>query len=199
MAEQEQEQDEAARAARRAAHMRRYWIILGLLVLGALLAAGVFLFSGLGEVLGSRSRHLFVRAEVAATLAEFKVRQEQSMLESQHYRSSGPTNSEADLWPPEPSHDGEVVDARPFPKEWLELEVKALDDKLRCSYVAVQGEGGDNSKVGTIARSMFRFSAPKTAWFYLLAQCDVDQDPAVDSYFFVWSGDSGIYLANEGH
>jgi hypothetical protein len=39
---------------------------------------------------------------------------------------------------------------------------------------------------------------PDTNWYYLLAECDTDGDPAVNSFYFARFDNEGIAVRNKG-
>ena len=160
-------------------------------IVGVLASLAVYMFGG-------QQRKITAKSEVTAMFAEFKMRQEQYRLENGTYLSSSATNDEADPWPSTPGANGGRRTLQPFPANWTALNMAPDASSVYCAYVTVVGDGGDATTVGAIASSDFNFVPPATDWYYILAQCDMDQNTAVDSYYFQNSNDSNLYFINQG-
>lgn len=96
-------------------------------------------------------------------VAELKVRQEQHYMESNAYVSTG--SSEAERFP---SVAGK---SEPLPQAWQQLRVQPVSEALQCRYVTIAGSPDDAGRIGPVATKA-GFAAPKTNWFYIVADCD---------------------------
>ena len=67
-----------------------------------------------------------------------------------------------------------------------------------CSYVTIIGDALAPANIGAIAGGDFNFTAPATDWYYVLAQCDMDQDATVDSFYFSSSESSEVFFIRQG-
>ena len=134
--------------------------------------------------------------EVNAIFTELSLRQEQHHLEHGRYLSTG--SSESDMHPATPSGPDQAQALRPLPDTWDALRVQTDQNAVYCSYVAIAGRGGDDSDIGTIASTTFGFEAPMQDWYYLLAECDFDGNPNVNSRYFTASDRDGMQVENQG-
>ncbi len=160
-------------------------------IIGVLASMAVYLF-------GSQKKRVEATTEVTVVFTELRVKQEQFRLENGSFLSTG--TSEPDLYPPSsPATDGGKV-ALPSPATGDMLTLRFAPDiqATRCGYVSIAGEGGDATNVGSVASSEFSYVPPAVDWYYLLAQCDMDQDSTVDSFYFQHSEDSKLYYINQG-
>lgn len=160
-------------------------------IIGILASLAVYMFSG-------QRKKATGKAEVAPMFAELMLKQEQYRLEAGSFISSSATNNESDMWPTTPSTDGAKKTLLPYPANWTTLRMAPETSSVLCSYVMIVGAAGDASTVGTIASTNFNFVPPAQDWYYVLAKCDMDQNSAVDSYYFQQSGDSELYFVNQG-
>jgi prepilin-type N-terminal cleavage/methylation domain-containing protein len=162
-------------------------------IIGLLAGIAVYTF-------GDTQKKASSRAEVMAVFAEFKTKQEQSMLEDRAYLSSSATNAEGDAWPAAaPAGDGSKTSLLPLPAEWTALNIAVGKSAVYCSYVSIIGDGGNGGNIGAIAAGDFGYTAPVDDWYYLLAHCDMDQDSTVDAYYFQHSNDDELYFINQGN
>jgi hypothetical protein len=67
-----------------------------------------------------------------------------------------------------------------------------------CGYTWVTGLANDAANIGPDAAARFGFTAPVTDWYYLLAKCDMDGDPAEFSWYFASSANPEVQKSNEG-
>ncbi len=160
-------------------------------IVGILAAGAAYYFT-------KQQKRINVKSEVTAMFAEFHLRQSNFRLENGTYMSTSATNDEADLWPAAPNAAGGKTTLLPFPANWTALGMVPDASAVRCAYVTINGEGGDDTNVGTIADTEFSYVPPPTDWFYILAQCDSDQNPAVDSYYFQHSESQELFFINQG-
>lgn len=147
---------------------------------------------------GGTQRKTKARGEVNSVFAEFRVRQEQYMLENRTYLSTG--TSDTDTHPTgAPAGDGSktVLAAH---ADWTTLGMATGLAAVYCSYVTIAGPGDDGANIGTIAGGAdFNYSAPVDNWYYMLARCDMDQNSTTDSFYFSHSGDTEVYFINQGN
>jgi prepilin-type N-terminal cleavage/methylation domain-containing protein len=86
----------------------------------------------------------------------------------------------------------------PLPATWTALRVRITgNDMVYCGYTWVSGLPNDNSNVGPQGTA-FAFTPPATNWYYLLAHCNLDGNPAVDGYYFSSSVDPTFRSVNDG-
>jgi len=120
-----------------------------------------------------------VSSEVAAMFAEFELRQEEYYSENGEYFSMG---TEADAYPATPAGT-KTPTVIAMPAEWQTLRMQPKNTALYCSYVTVAGTAGV-APGGAIATSFGFNTAPDTDWYYLVAECDADDNSAVNSLYF---------------
>ncbi len=157
-------------------------------IIGILAALAVYLFGG-------QQKKLKAKTEVAAMFAEFAIRQGQFSVENGTYLSTGAT--EANPWPAAVSPTGAKVNLLPFPATWQTLRM-STESATWCTYVAIAGDANNPANIGNIAQTNFSFTAPDSDWYYLLAHCDMDQNSAVDSYYFQSSENSTLFFTDQG-
>ncbi len=131
-------------------------------------------------------------SEVGAFFAELKIRQEQYAIENGTYLATGA--SEAALFPATPSAAAKPLGT--LPTTWQALKVRPPESSARCGYVVIAGVSGDAA--GTIASATFLYVPPAKNWFYILARCDLDNNSAVDSYYFISNDNAKIQKTNPG-
>ncbi|MCP4446678.1 MAG: prepilin-type N-terminal cleavage/methylation domain-containing protein [Myxococcales bacterium] len=154
-------------------------------IVGILAALAVYMF-------GSQQKRVSAKSEVTSMFGEFKMRQEQFRLENGAYMSS------ANPHPANPNTTGGKSALLPLPTEWTTLGMAPDASSVHCSYITIAGAGGDASNVGTKAEDDFNYVPPPTDWYYVLAQCDMDQDPSVDSFYFQNSESSDLFFLDQG-
>ncbi|HMG20365.1 MAG TPA: hypothetical protein VK607_03575, partial [Kofleriaceae bacterium] len=105
---------------------------------------------------------------------------------------------------PPPAWD---LTTNPLPTAWTDIKVRISGtDQLLCSYTWVTGLAGAIAGAGPIATGSatatppvgFGFTAPTSDWYYLLAKCNMDGDPATFSWYFTSSVDASLKKLNEG-
>lgn len=131
-------------------------------------------------------------AEVLEIFAELRIRQEQYKFENGAYLAT--TADESSLYPASPSKDERDL-LGSLPAAWQNLRYRGRSS-AHCSYGVVAGGSGDTA-TGTKAGE-FNYTAPATAWYYILAWCDMDGSSSVDGYYFTDSVDSSIRKQNAG-
>jgi len=153
-----------------------------------LILATIALPSFFGE---SRKTKAF--SEVQPMFNDLRIRLEQFLQESGKYPD---TIGEATLHPSGPLGTAKQP-LLPMPDAWDKLKVRISGpDQVNCGYTWVTGPANGGA-IGTQAAA-FGFTTPTTNWYYLLAVCDMDGDPALLSYYFTSSVDPTIQRRNEG-
>lgn len=140
----------------------------------------------------SESRKSKGDSEVSAFFAELRVREEQYQVENGKFLSTG--SSETNMFPATPSASAQALGT--LPATWQTLKVRTPEASARCSYVVVAGTKTDSA--GAIASTTFAYTPPTKNWFYVLARCDLDNNSAVDSYYFISNDASTIQKSNWG-
>jgi prepilin-type N-terminal cleavage/methylation domain-containing protein len=135
--------------------------------------------------------------EVNAMFAEFKLRQEQYQVEHDGvYLSTSAADDEGDMHPVAPGGKSTQL-LSPLPATWSALRMAPDKTNVYCAYVAIAGAGGDDTNLGVIANSFGMTTAPASNWYYLVAQCDFNQN-GVNSIYFARSDMDGIAVQNPG-
>lgn len=130
--------------------------------------------------------------EVLEIFAELRIRQEQYKFENGAYLAT--TTDETVLYPASPSKtERDLLGS--LPTAWQSLRYRGRSSAY-CSYGVLAGAAGDTAS-GTKA-SEFGYTAPATAWYYILAWCDMDGNSSVDGYYFTDSVDTTIRKRNAG-
>jgi prepilin-type N-terminal cleavage/methylation domain-containing protein len=132
-------------------------------------------------------------SEVPAFLAELGIREGQYLLENGVYLATGASESSA--FPATPTPAPQTLSA--LPASWTTLKVRPPEQTARCTYVVIAGTATTGA-AGPIASGTFGYVAPAKNWFYILAHCDLDGNPAVDSYYFISSDSATIQKTNPG-
>jgi len=177
-------------------------------ILGILASIAIFMFT--------RQSHKAKAAEVAAMFGEFKLRQQGFYLEQDTYLPTGADDD--DYWPSAtpPTGNAQIYDltASPVPPSpfdtrfpgpsWQTLRMNPKTAKLHCVYVAIVGDGGDDTNVGPKAAAApfdlaigGTLELPVTDWYYLMAECDFDGNGTPSRYFTV-SDTQGTIIENRG-
>ena len=140
----------------------------------------------------SESRKSKGDSEVSAFFAELRVREEQYQVENGKFLSTG--SGESNTFPATPSASAQVLGT--LPATWQSLRVRTPESSARCGYVVIAGTKTDPA--GSIASTTFSYTPPTKNWFYVLAHCDLDNNPALDSYYFISNDSSTIQKSNWG-
>jgi prepilin-type N-terminal cleavage/methylation domain-containing protein len=152
-------------------------LLIVVAIIGILATVAVFMYTKITRKAKS--------SEVPAMLAEFRLREEQYAVENGVYLSTG--TSETDTWPTAPGGPDTPTSIGTLPDEWKSLRMNPDYKALYCAYVVQAGPGGDDANIGAKAGEFGMTDAPATNWFYALAKCDFDSNPATFSYYFVRS------------
>jgi prepilin-type N-terminal cleavage/methylation domain-containing protein len=153
--------------------------------------AAIALPSFFGE---SRKTKAF--SEVQPVFNDMRVRIEQYMQENGKYP---PTVGEAIFNPAgAPSTTKAQLDVAKA--EWLPIKLRLSgDDMVYCRYTYATGLANVGTNIGTRAADPpFNFTTPETDWYYILAKCDMDNTPAVLSWYFTSSVNHSILKDAEG-
>jgi prepilin-type N-terminal cleavage/methylation domain-containing protein len=176
-------------------------------ILGVLATIAVFMFS--------RHADKAKASEVAAMFGELKLREQGFHLENETYLSTGADDDDYFPTASAPGDSPQTYDlaassAPPAPQDvkfpgpaWVTLKMNPPKAELYCVYVAIAGDGGDATNAGPKATAA-PFSlggadlpVPAANWFYLMAECDFDQD-GTPSRYFTLSDTEGTITENPG-
>jgi prepilin-type N-terminal cleavage/methylation domain-containing protein len=148
-----------------------------------------------------------VDSEVNAIFAEFRVRQEEFHAENGIYLSTG--GNETVTFPPgaprRPQDAG--IDIVPLfagvdgtggtPADaWVRLRMSPRKNTLRCAYAAVAGVAG--ATPGGSGGGVLAMGTPESNWYFLVARCDADGDPALDSVYLARHDREDMVIQNKG-
>jgi prepilin-type N-terminal cleavage/methylation domain-containing protein len=175
-------------------------------IIGVLATVAIFMFT--------RHADKAKASEVAAMFGELKLREQGFYLENDEYLSTGaddddyfPTASPPGSSPQ--TYDLTASSAPPSPQDvkfpgpaWQTLKMNPQKAELYCVYVAIAGAGADATNVGPKAAAApfdlgGSLPVPATNWFYLMAECDFDQDGTTSRYFTL-SDTEGTIVENAG-
>ena len=136
-------------------------------------------------------------SEVPSVFAQFRLRLEQFAVENDgRYLSTGA--SDADYWPPTPSGSSNPTLVTPMPLPWQQLRIEPPSSAVYCSYVVRAGLANDATNIGPVANSFGMVAAPAMNWFYMIAECDMDDDATTNSFYFARSDLDGIARRDVG-
>ena len=136
-------------------------------------------------------------SEVPAMFSKIKIKQGQYQSENGVYLSTGA--GETDYFPATPAGGDRPQDVGTLPDTWTQLRLQPDDNTLYCSYVTIAGERGDDANIGPVAQGFGFTQAPDdNNWFYIIAECDFDDNSAVNSLYFTSSEMSGHATQNDG-
>jgi prepilin-type N-terminal cleavage/methylation domain-containing protein len=175
-------------------------------ILGVLATIAVFMFT--------RHADKAKASEVAAMFGELKLREQAFHLENEEYLSTGVDDDDYFPSASAPGKEPQTYNladspAPPAPQDakfpgpaWQTLKVSPPKAELYCVYVAIAGAGGDATNVGPKAsQAPFELGTtlalPAANWFYLMAECDFDQD-GTPSRYFTLSDTEGTITENPG-
>lgn len=146
----------------------------------------------------SKSTRRARTSEVPTMFSKFKMRQEQYHVENGAFLSTGA--GDTDYFPAAPSGPDAAQAYGALPASWLQLKIHPDYDKLYCAYVSIAGNRGDGANIGMVANS-FGFAAPPQDgdWFYVIAECDFDENPGLNHLFFTSSDSTEIAEQNRGN
>jgi prepilin-type N-terminal cleavage/methylation domain-containing protein len=153
--------------------------------------AAIALPSFVGE-----SRKAKAMSEVQPLFSDMVTRLEQFLQENGKYP---PTVGEG-IWNPAGAPSTTRVPLDLAMTEWLPLKLRLSgEDLVYCRYTFATGLANVGTNIGArAAAAPFNFTAPPTDWYYLIAKCDMDGDPAVLSWYFASSTNPKVKPFDEG-
>lgn len=150
-----------------------------------------------------------IDSEVNAIFAELRVRQEEFHAENGVYLSTTPAdtiyfppgapvqpgNAPIDIAPLLAAADGNggtLADA------WVNLRMMPRKTTLRCGYTAIAGD--PTVSVPSRGASVLEMNTPaqEANWYYLVAECDADGDPGVNSLYLARHDREELIIQNKG-
>lgn len=135
-------------------------------------------------------------SEVNYMFGLFKTAEEAYAMERGAYLSTG---DESDKRPVgAPAGHGDPTNISGGIAEWAPLKLQIGKAELYCAYVVVAGPGGDLSAAGPIGADMYSGGAPPKNWYYMVAECDWDSDPAINNIFAQRGDQAKAWQENEG-
>ena len=154
----------------------------------------------------SRSVRKARSTEITAMFAELKAREEAYKAEFGRYLPVCPNPAgvpgadcaETDLWPALPGK-GQPIDISVPPARWTQLRIAPGKASLYCQYGVVAGLAG-TSVPGGFTRGELLYGAGVNIpfnWYYLVAQCDWDGDPAATANAWYWQRGDSTELGRE--
>jgi prepilin-type N-terminal cleavage/methylation domain-containing protein len=132
-------------------------------------------------------------AEIPQMFGEIKTKEEAYHAERGSYLGMCPSPTggpapdcaETDYWPTPLPGRGAMMTLGALPARWQTLHIAPGKSGLYCQYNAVAGPGGTlASAMGPTGQLLYNGNNPLKAWFYLLGQCDWDNDPAVNATYW---------------
>ncbi len=164
-------------------------LVIVLAIIGILATIAVFMFT-------KTKKKAEADAEVNAMFAEFRNRQEAYYIENNSYQQTG--SDEDDGHPPVLTGETAVT-LSPLPATWDALRMAPDRSAVRCKYVSIAGRGGDAAAyIGPMATTFGMTAVPDRDWYYLLAECDMDNDSTENSYYFFRSDENEVRHLNPG-
>jgi len=163
-------------------------LMIAVAIVGILASVAVFMFS-------KSSNKAKVTSEVPGMLAEFKMKEERYYVENSKYLSTG--TGETDPHPSSPAGNDKPTTLTTR-SEWQSLRLAPDKASLYCSYVAIAGDAGDDTNIGYVANQFGMPTAPDAAWYYVIAECDVDGRGGTNALYFTSSNTDEIFKQNEG-
>ncbi len=163
-------------------------LMIAVAIVGILATIAMFAYNK--YIKGARASN-----EVPAVFAEFQLRQQQFAVENNGFFLSTGAN-DGDTWPPAPSGSKTPTSIAGGPMApggtWEQLHITLDKPALYCAYVTRAGNAGDASNIGATASGKFAMAtAPTQNWYYVLAECDWDDDNTVNEFWFVRSDVAG--------
>jgi len=165
-------------------------LVIVVAIIGILATIAVFMFTKTKD-------KATADAEVNAMFAEFKNRQEAYYIENNAYQQTG--TDEADMFPLTLVGGDTAQPLGDLPDSWDELRMTPDRTHVHCHYVSIAGAGGDtDAYIGPKAVEFGMTSVPDRDWYYLLAECDMDNDSTENSYYFYRSDEDKNQRLNTG-
>lgn len=146
--------------------------------------------------------------EVVTMFGELKTKEQQHWAEFGRYlpvcltpggdgRNDCPENDNQ-MWPTPLPGAGQPMAATARPPRWQQLRVKIESATLYCQYEAVAGVAGNRDAMGVRGTEMFGSTAPDRNWFYLLAQCNWDDNTTINAEYWQRDDWAEVNKENEG-
>jgi prepilin-type N-terminal cleavage/methylation domain-containing protein len=150
-------------------------------------------------------------SEVPAMFQEMKAKEEAYSMEFGRYLgmcnaampAAGTADTgcvETDFFPAVLTTNTQMDISGTKPARWTALRIQASKSSLYCQYVVVAGPAGVISNMGTVGVELFNeyaSSTPPRNWYYLLAQCDWDNNSAVNAIYSMRGDKTDLYKSNE--
>lgn len=108
------------------------------------------------------------------------------------------SESDSQFWPEPLPGAGKQMLATSLPPRWAQLKPQIPTAGLYCQYLVVAGVAGDRTGMGDIGESLFGTDPPTRNWYYLVAQCDWDDNPSINARYWQRDDWSDLGKENEG-
>ena len=136
------------------------------------------------------SRRGKARSEVSAMFAELSTKEEQYFLDQSQYLAIAQC-------PEAPNHSGPDVNvACNTGSYWAQIRVVPPQTMMTCTY---EIDVGPSTVPPAPPAPFVLTSNPSTSWYYILATCDTDNDPTINSTYLTSNLDQSLQKANEGN
>lgn len=137
----------------------------------------------------SESNKSKARSEVSAMFVEIATKEQQWKLDNASYLDAPACPAAPSQQPQDAT--GCVADGQP----WHKMRVMLPETTLMCSYEVTVG---NSDETPTPPSPFDQYTVSNShAWYYIVATCDTDGDPSVNSTYFASSWDTRIRSANE--
>ena len=174
-------------------------LMLVVVIIGILVGVAVYAYS--------RSVRKARSTEVITMFGEIRMREEAYKAEFGHYlpmcpNPAGTVNAdcdESDMWPTPLPGTGQPIDITgDLPARWSTLKVSPGKGSIYCQYVAVAGEAGSIVPASYAkGQLLYGSTAVPANWYYLVAQCDWDNDSTVNAMYWQRGDSSQLERENE--
>ena len=142
----------------------------------------------------SQSRKSKASSETASMFAELSTKEEQYKIDA----ALGVYLS-ATAWPASPS--AQLQNILPLPAAWSTLHITPPETRVYCSYAITTGP----QATAPSAPAPFHMASdgtdptPIASWYFIVATCDMDGSPTVNSRYFISSMDTRIQVDKPGN
>ena len=143
----------------------------------------------------SKSTRKAKSSEVRVLFAEFQTREEAYATENGRYL--GVCNVAMPVAPPDvgcvegnywpsPLDTQHKMNVTAPPARWSALRISPGKADLYCQYAVIAGPGNFNGNMGPIGAEIYADvgGMPRKNWFYMMAQCDWDNDSSVNAMYW---------------